>query len=312
MTGNTEKSKSPGFCTPKRCCVITCLLFLLSAIGVLVWYFVYFKSEAEGIASCGDCFCIPDEGESCPLKEPRTNFTSSEIIRWKRQKIVNPYELKCDPFTERTCKTTPEQDEALVNLGNTAVCAIHTAEENNNTSSCESASFRLKTYASQAEAEAAGGFVTHVGHCGVCSTLQDLAVYLEHPGLTTEGKFCNSQSSISVEGGLACYRNLGLTDACAKVWADSEANTFIDCFKECFFDDITQKEPNNGPAPECKLNNCLQCDQDQSAQSLAQFAGRTRHRSGLLSPVARKCNELALVEHVTCPATKPAEATTGS
>jgi hypothetical protein len=203
------------------------------------------------------------------------------------------------------CKTTPEQSESLLKLLETAVCAIHGVEATYNTSSCEGESFRLETYPSREEAEAAGGFVTHLGHCGVCSTLQDLAVYMENPGLTTEGKFCNSQDSFALQDGLACYRNLGMSDDCAKVWSDSETNTLINCFQECFLKDILQDEPNNGPAPECKINECLQCDQETSVDSLAMIAGRTRRRSGLLSPVARKCDEMAIIEHLTCPETTP-------
>ena len=44
-------------------------------------------------------------------------------------------------------------------------------------STCENAAYyRIKTYTSRADAETAGGFVTHLGNCGICSALQDLAV----------------------------------------------------------------------------------------------------------------------------------------
>jgi hypothetical protein len=292
-----------GCCTPKRCCAIFCCFLFLVLIGALVWYFAVFKSEEEGIASCGDCFCIVAEGESCPSQRPKTNFTDDFTdVYWKQQTVVNPYALTCDPFTDAGCNTQPEQDQTLLDLGDTAACAIHIVDV---TTDCQDGSYTLKTYASREEAEAAGGFVTHLGHCGVCSTLQDLAVYMTFPDLTTEGTFCSSKGTISVEGGAACYRILGMTDACAKIWAEAEANTFVDCFTECFLKDFTQNQPNNGPFPECKLNDCLQCDQDQSAQIVANFAGRTGRRSGLLSPVARTCEELAIIDHSTCPDTTP-------
>lgn len=298
--GNGQKN---GCCTPKRCCGVFCCLLVVALIGVIVWYFAIFKSEEEGLASCGDCFCIVGEGQSCPSQEPKTNFTDDfEDVYWKQQTVVNPYSLTCDPFTESGCTTQPEQDQTLLDLGNTAACAIHIVEQNTD---CQDASYTLKTYASREEAEAAGGFVTHMGHCGACSSLQDLAVYMNFPALTTEGKFCSSKNTISVEGSAACYSNLGMTDGCAKIWAEAEANTFINCFTECFLQDLIQNEPNNGPFPECKLNDCLQCDHDESAQTVAQFAGRTRRRSGLWSPVARSCENFALIDHARCPQTTP-------
>ena len=293
-----------GFCTPKVCCCIFCCLLIMSITAILVWYFTIFKTEEQGPASCGDCFCIVGEGESCPSQTPNMNFTTDLVdIYLQRQTIAHPYELKCDPFSNPTsCVTTPMQNETLLELGDTAVCAIHVVDP---TASCQESSYNLKTYASQEEAEAAGGVVTHLGHCGVCSTLQDLAVYMQNPTLATEGKFCGAKNTISIEGGAACYRNLGMTESCAKVWAESEFNTFKQCFKECFLEDIAQDQPNNGPFPECKLNDCLQCDADKTAKTLAMIAGRTMRRSGLLSPVARKCEEIAFIEHQRCPQTTP-------
>ncbi|KAL3934248.1 MAG: hypothetical protein SGBAC_009995 [Bacillariaceae sp.] len=262
-----------------------------------------FKTEDQGPASCGDCFCIVGEGEVCPSQSPNGNYTAELVdIYLQRQTIANPYDLKCDPFSNANCQTSPAQNEELAALGDTAVCAIHVLDPNVD---CQSSSYNLKTYASQEEAEAAGGVVTHLGHCGVCSTLQDLAVYLQNPSLTTEGKFCSAKNTISIEGGAACYRNLGMTDACSKVWAEAEFNTFKECFTQCFLEDITQDASNNGPAPECALNSCLQCDADRSAATLAKVAGRTMRRSGLLSPVARKCSEFAFIEHQRCPLTTP-------
>lgn len=95
--------------------------------------------------------------------------------------------------------------------------------------------YRIKTYASREAAEEAGGFVTHVGACGVCSTLQDLAVYanVESIYATSPGNFCQRQAAISFENGLTCYRNLGMTQDCAKLWADTSWNTARNCFGSC-------------------------------------------------------------------------------
>lgn len=95
--------------------------------------------------------------------------------------------------------------------------------------------YRIKTYPSREAAELAGGFVTHVGSCGVCSTLQDLAVYanMESIYATSPGNFCQRQAATSFENGLSCYRNMGMTQDCAKLWADTSWNTARNCFGSC-------------------------------------------------------------------------------
>lgn len=101
---------------------------------------------------------------------------------------------------------------------------------------CENSQYyRIKTYPSREAAESAGGFVTHVGNCGVCSTLQDLAVYanVDFIGPTSPGNFCKRQAATSFETGLNCYLGLGLTQDCAKIWADTSWNTAKNCFGSC-------------------------------------------------------------------------------
>jgi hypothetical protein len=95
--------------------------------------------------------------------------------------------------------------------------------------------YRIKTYPSRQAAELAGGFVTHVGNCGVCSSLQDLAVYtnMDSIGATSPGNFCQRQAATSFENGLSCYRNMGMTQDCAKIWADTTWNTARNCFGSC-------------------------------------------------------------------------------
>jgi hypothetical protein len=100
-------------------------------------------------------------------------------------------------------------------------------EDEDEENTCESSGFyRIKTYPSREDAESAGGYVTHVGNCGVCSTLQDLAVYanVDFIAPTSPGNFCRRQASTSFENGLACYRGLGMTQDCAKIWADTSWN----------------------------------------------------------------------------------------
>jgi len=168
------------------------------------------------------------------------------------------------------CDTEPPLDSDLIDRGETAVCAVHYEEASqlegvaadsrsatttdttettvdanvsNNativTATCKQGTFyRIQTYPSQTDAELAGGKVTHVGHCGVCSTLQDLAVYatVDFVGVTSPGNFCRRQASMSIENGASCYRGLGLTQDCARIWADTSWNTATKCFGACVLD----------------------------------------------------------------------------
>eukprot|EP00533_Pseudo-nitzschia_delicatissima_P003897 CAMPEP_0116095596 /NCGR_PEP_ID=MMETSP0327-20121206/9748_1 /TAXON_ID=44447 /ORGANISM="Pseudo-nitzschia delicatissima, Strain B596" /LENGTH=454 /DNA_ID=CAMNT_0003587275 /DNA_START=106 /DNA_END=1470 /DNA_ORIENTATION=- len=225
--------------------------------------------------------------------------------------------------------------------------------------------YRIKTYPSAQDAELAGGFVTHTGNCGVCSTLQDLAVYanIDFIGATSPGNFCRRQAATSFENGLACYRGLGMTQDCAKIWADTSWNTAKSCFGSCVLkstlpqfrgegteiksemaatnttddsghawydlpatlrdafvksetevnsqeskvedDNKVQAMPSNGPAPECALNDCITCNDEVSAPVFEKFAGRSRHRSGLLSTAARRCSSLPNIIQHPCPDTLP-------
>ena len=292
-------------------------------VGLLIWYFVLFtQDDPEAIASCGDCYCIPEANETCPTSNiPRTNYTNEEIDAWTSFELLNPYRLGCNPYgNEDDCETIPSQKENLLLDREQSVCAIHFEEDsdnsnndNNGTSpSCHSGSkYQLKTYSSRQAAEEAAGKVTHVGHCGVCSSLQDLATYIQYPDLTSQGKFCAEQgASFSFEYGRDCYRSLGLTDPCAAIWAHSSWNTAKECLFECLVENEKQPyqadKPNNGPAPECKLNDCLQCDLEVSGTVFEKYAGRTQRRSGLLSTIARPCDQFVLgIDHVACPGTQP-------
>merc|ERR1712032_668963 len=112
-------------------------------------------------------------------------------------------------------------------------------KDGNSDNTCENGTFyRIKTYPSRADAEMAGGWVTHVGHCGVCSTLQDLAVYanIDFLGFTSPGNFCRRQAATSVENGLSCYQGLGMSQDCARIWSDTSWNTASNCFSSCVLD----------------------------------------------------------------------------
>lgn len=255
-------------CCQKCFCVVTTLT-ILAAIGVVAWYFAVFAKDVEdATADCGGCYCVPDNStsNSCPSRPAPPSFYPAEthLDAWKSQEILDPYVLNCNPFEDGIlCDTEPplDPDFRWRKLGETAVCAVHyeagpadgelplergldggaganaTVFAFDEGPECGDfpASYRIKTYPSRGEAEAAGGFVTHVGNCGVCSTLQDLAVYAntDFVGVTSPGNFCRRQAASSLENGLSCYLGLGMTQDCAKIWADTSWNTAKNCFGKC-------------------------------------------------------------------------------
>lgn len=306
-TPTPKEQQSPPQRGRRRCCiclsVLVCLLLVLVGAG-LAFYFIFFKRESpDAVAFCGDCHCIiTDENGVCPSPTPQIDYSPEIIAALAAQTALNPYLLDCNPYVSDDfpdaagpCTTTPPQDESLIALGETAVCGLHYSTEN-----CQE--YTLQSYSSWEAAESAGAFVTHAGACGACSTTQDLAAYLNSPDLTTEGSFCAKQSILDFDLGKSCYLELGMTDSCANIWVYNSLNTAEKCLKRCA---KTKSQPNNGPPPECTLNDCLQCDEDVSGPNFKHFAARTRRRSGLLSAIARPCNALIPITQGSCPETLP-------
>lgn len=95
----------------------------------------------------------------------------------QRQRLLEPTEGYWKHQT-RQQRRRQQQSEIQVNADADDDVNITAAEEEEiENDTCENTAFyRIKTYPSREDAESAGGFVTHVGNCGVCSTLQDLAV----------------------------------------------------------------------------------------------------------------------------------------
>eukprot|EP00534_Pseudo-nitzschia_fraudulenta_P018377 CAMPEP_0201262730 /NCGR_PEP_ID=MMETSP0853-20130426/6692_1 /ASSEMBLY_ACC=CAM_ASM_000640 /TAXON_ID=183588 /ORGANISM="Pseudo-nitzschia fraudulenta, Strain WWA7" /LENGTH=387 /DNA_ID=CAMNT_0047566143 /DNA_START=106 /DNA_END=1270 /DNA_ORIENTATION=+ len=375
-------------CGKKICCYSTTLVVVCIAAAAAWYFFAFAKDVEKPIGDCGGCYCIPDETTSfgCPSEGPLpTPFYSEDHQNaWKSQTILNPYVLNCNPYADGVfCDTEPplDPDFQWVKLGETAVCAIHYQAEGSpeglqtevavnpientdnanvytifDSSQCENTAFyRIKTYPSRADAESAGGFVTHTGNCGVCSTLQDLAVYANEDfvGQTSPGNFCRRQAATSFENGLSCYRDLGLTQDCAKLWADTSWNTAKSCFGTCvlnptlpqwgtggeaennvaanstetssdkwydlpstlrtrFTDKSNETDtdgenypggvPSNGPSPECALNACITCNEENQlplSRDLLDAAGEDpvfyRPMRDLVVPSQESSKTLALL-----------------
>lgn len=110
------------------------------------------------------------------------------------------------------------------------------------------------SYENEEAATAAGDFVTHTGSCGLCSTKQDLSIYMAFPDLTWPGKKCGMESLFSYEDAVQCFMDLGFTKPCSQIWVRDAMKTSESCKWTCFKEMFNS---NNGPAPMCNINDCL-------------------------------------------------------
>lgn len=272
------------------------LLFLL-----LVHFCTSIRSAVvvgDEYPTCGDCFCIPGENGTAPCPkywQPQTSFSTAMVESYKEQLPTSFYALNCNPYKTENCHTTPLQDYLEEE---SAVCAISYPILQNGEQSCTN--YSMVTYKSSKDALNAGAYITHEGSCGVCSTTQDQALYLTQD-FTDAGKKCATKGVLNEEAGLECYIELGLTYDCAKIWNYDGIYDGTTCATTCLG---ALSEPNNGPAPGCELNDCLQCDEDNAGPIFSTFAGRTRRRSGLLSEIIRPCESIARI-NVYDPCTNP-------
>jgi hypothetical protein len=152
--------------------------------------------------------------------------------------------------------------------------------------------YRLSTFTSTAAARAAGFAVTHFGACGTCSTLQDLAVYLEKPDLTAPVRKCGVKWDAAAR--LRCLEDLGFSTPCAQTWLYDLENTRRQCLSVCVWSWIEEEPPTRKDG---SLNACLQCDEDRSGPVFKVTAGRTRRNSGIRSSIPRPDEEIAPVVH---------------
>ncbi len=160
--------------------------------------------------------------------------------------------------------------------------------------------YRLATFANPAAARAARFAVTHVDACGTCSTLQDLAVYLEKPDLTAPVRECGISWSASAS--LTCLEHLGFSAACAQTWLFNVQNTRRECLSVCLWSWIEDEAPTRADG---RLNPCLQCDEDRSGPVFKAAAGRTRRNSGIHSSIPRPHDEIAPIVHDYIPGFAP-------
>jgi hypothetical protein len=223
---------------------------------------------------------------TAPADASAPRMAVARLLTALRSKIlIEPVVLHGDPYIARQAGNPPAAP-----LG--SVCGVRFEPDQ--------VHYRLSTFADSAAARAGGFAVTHLGACGTCSTLQDLAVYLEKPDLTAPVRKCAFKWS--AQASLTCLEHLGFSTACAQTWLYDAENTRRECLSHCLWSWITGEAPTRSDG---QLNACLQCDEDRSGPVFKVTAGRTRRNSGIHSSIPRANDEIAPLVHDYVPGVAP-------
>lgn len=200
-------------------------------------------------------------------------FTPDELAVLKLWTISEPFE----EVVENPYKFPAEVKEP-------AVCAVVVE-------SVEEKKYHLENFVDANAAAAAGAIVTHQDACGVCSTLQDFAVYAENLDIGADVKKCGLENfSKPFEELVACIQELGFTLPCAQIWAYNTRNTQAKCLEECIKNEKYNQQSG-------ALSPCLQCDEIKSGPVFKAVAGRTRRNTGIANSICRPCNEVQPIQH---------------
>lgn len=263
--------------------------------------------------TCGDCHCIPEEQEACPVElRPEINYDDALLDQWmvnytlEQDEIVGSNTLTCDPYeknqTAELYCTTDKIPSIVQAQGDRYVCILELVNETTCVGDNQiNHTYRIRNYEGNTlEAQQELLYVTHEGSCGLCSTLQDLVAYIRL-GPTARSMATQCGLVGLQQGPLAaiqCFQErAGFTEACSTIWYYNTKNTGALCAQRCapFF--VSDDPVINGPPPICALADCLQCDEDESGPIFRQYAGRTRRNSGLLSQIVRPCSQIVPLTH---------------
>lgn len=229
-------------------------------------------NESTGIeeGSCGSvCNCA--NGVFAP--EYDDEFVAS-LREWT---LLNPpEELTEDPYANPAAY--PRRDDEL--------CAVMVEDR-------EQKTYRLETFDTLAEIEQAGGIVTHMSACGRCSSLESLALLIEMPDQTGPIRDCGLLGlGGDIEAVIACLEDVGFERPCAQINAYNTGHTRDECGSICF--PLLDAPYQN---PDGTLNDCIQCDEDESGDIFRAVAGRARRNSGIGAALCRPCDLMTHIIH---------------
>ena len=200
-------------------------------------------------------------------------FSPAELEQLKEWRLTTPFaEITNNPYNDPLPPSTP------------SVCAVVV-------DSLSEKVYHLENFPDATTASSAGAYVTHYDKCGVCSTLEDLAVYAGNLDIGADVKECGLKNlNAPFDELVQCIELLGFTKPCAQIWAYNVKHTQKKCFQECLNNDPYNLK--NG-----ELSPCLACDEKYSGPIFKAVAGRTRRNTGIASSICRKCEEVQPVEH---------------
>lgn len=211
---------------------------------------------------------------------PSSDVTPEQLAAFRAKEPLNAFPSEGDPYTAEAVASPPPPAPAE------HVCALRYVD-------AARVQYELHGFDSAELARGAGFIVTHQGDCGTCSTLADLALYLERPNLTAPVRDCAAFSD-GHRAIVECLMKLGFTSACADTWAWNARHTRQRCFDPCLWAWLSGEPSNRADG---SLNTCLQCDEDQSGPVFKATAGRTRRNSGIHSSIARPDEQVFPIVH---------------
>lgn len=193
------------------------------------------SQRGAGFASANPYFPRAGGTLAIPLPKPRSAVIDGQVV-------VNPegYDNTEEGYhTSSSGNVSYFQQEVVtrwysdVTNGQPAaaeVCAIKFADD-------REIDYELRTFPSAQAARDAGWTITHQYHCGACSTLQDLAVYMGIPDQTTPVRLCTKRGradSDNLDEVKQCIMDsVGFTELCAESWAYNGIHTGQECRSQC-------------------------------------------------------------------------------
>ena len=237
----------------------------------------------------------PAGPRAVPLRPPGTGAL---VERLRQTRLLNgdeiDHRLGLGSDTSPFDRPEPALRWYASRLENSEVCGVRFVGS-------DPVEYRLETFPGPESAREAGHVITHRHHCGACSSLQNLAVYLAKPDLTSPARTCARR--LTAGGVKACFmEEVGFDERCAEIWAENALHTRRRCAATCIGHyGLWNVLTDNISAPNTdeygNLNPCLVCDERTSGPGFQYAAGRTRRNSGLVSAIARPADEIYPVDH---------------
>ncbi len=230
-----------------------------------------------------------------PFEPPyRESYTSLAALRYPLPDNTQSYELDESKATFLFYGQEPVLQWYSSLRSNTEVCAVRFVDS-------DRVDYRLRTFPDRESALREDYVITHRHHCGTCSSLRDLAIYLAKPDLTTPTRTCSR--NLTAGGIKACLmEEVGFGEHCAETWAYNVLHTRHHCAATCIeyyglWNVLTNNMSEAHTDERGNLNPCLACDEYTSGPGFQYAAGRTRRTSGLTSAIHRPMAEIFPVDH---------------